>query len=338
MAKLEASVITTYRCMNRCFMCHIWQHPTTEQEEFHPSLLEKLPDLAFCNITGGEPFLRDDLEDIIRILQKKAGRLVISTNGYKQDQIISLAKKFPRIGIRISLEGLAAANDELRGIPGGFERGKNTILELKKLGLKDIGFAVTLSDRNYRDMLELYRLADSLQVEFATAAVHNSFYFHKHDNAIQNQAEVVQAIRILIRKLLRTGKVKNWYRAYFNYGLINYIRGKPRLLPCRAGTDMFFLDPGGEILPCNGMEEKVWFGSMGNLHTASFSEIWNSQQAGNIREKVKTCPKNCWMIGTAGPAIKKNPLSPSLWVASHKLRSICRRENASKTPPPGSNK
>lgn len=316
--------------MNQCVMCNIWKHPTTEEEEFGPSLLEKLPDLSFCNITGGEPFLRTDLEDIIRIVQKKADRVVISTNGFMVDKIVSLAKKYPRIGIRISLEGLAATNDELRGIPNGFNHGKRTILELQKLGLKDIGFAVTLSDRNHKDMLELFQLAKRLNVEFATAAVHNSYYFHKNDNAILDQVEAAHSLEILIQELLRTWKLKNWYRAYFNQGLINYIHGKPRLLPCCAGTDLFFLDPWGEIRPCNGMEEKIWLSSMGNLHTSSFDEIWNSPQAKAVKDKVRTCPKNCWMIGTAGPAIKKNPLSPTLWVIFHKLRTIFKRRSASK--------
>jgi len=36
---------------------------------------------------------------------------------------------------------------------------------------------------------------------------------------------------------------KSWFRAYFNWGLINYIKGKPRLLPCEAGLVNFFVDP-----------------------------------------------------------------------------------------------
>ena len=47
------------------------------------ALVKKIPDgLKFINITGGEPFLRDDLEDIIEIALKKTERVVISSNGY----------------------------------------------------------------------------------------------------------------------------------------------------------------------------------------------------------------------------------------------------------------
>lgn len=319
---MEAAVITTYRCTNKCHMCHTWKFPTEEKEEFPPSLLEKLPSLAFCNVTGGEPFLRDDIGEITRICLRKARRLVISTNGYFTDKIVDLAKSDNRIGIRISIEGLPAANDELRGMKDGFDHGLRTLLELKRLGLKDIGFGITVSDRNAKDMLELYYLAKFLKVEFATAVVHNSYYFHTTDNTIANTEEATHHFEELIRELLKTWRVKNWYRAYFNYGLINVIRGHPRLLPCRAGTDVFFLDPLGEIMPCNGMEKEIWYESFGNLHQKTFEEIWNSDKAKKVREMVGNCPKNCWMIGTASPAIKRNLLKPTVWVLKNKFRSL----------------
>jgi molybdenum cofactor biosynthesis enzyme MoaA len=47
-------------------MCHTWRHPSKKDEEFKPDLVSKIPDgLKFINITGGEPLLRDDLEQIL---------------------------------------------------------------------------------------------------------------------------------------------------------------------------------------------------------------------------------------------------------------------------------
>lgn len=317
---MDAAIITTYRCPIKCYMCNIWKHPTKREEEFKPSLLEKLPQLDFANVTGGEPFIRDDIQEILRILGKKAKRIVISTSGFFTEKILDIAKKNKNIGIRISIEGLPAANDELRGIKDGFDHGLRTLLELQRLGFKDIGFGITVSDRNARDMIELYQLAKGMNVEFATAAVHNSYYFHKYNNKITKKDEVIACFEELIRDLLKGKRIKNWYRAYFNYGLINYIRGNKRLLPCEAGTENFFLDPWGEIRPCNGMEENIWFESMGNLHEKSFEEIWYGEKAIQIREKVKTCPKNCWMIGTAAPVMKKYFMKPTSWIIKNKVR------------------
>ncbi|MEM5843297.1 MAG: SPASM domain-containing protein [Candidatus Aenigmatarchaeota archaeon] len=66
--------------------------------------------------------------------------------------------------------------------------------------------------------------------------------------------------------------------------------------------------------PCNGLDETNEENNMGNLNLQSFKEIWHSEKAKRIREMVKNCPKNCWMIGTASPAIKKNLFKVLVWV------------------------
>ena len=92
------------------------------------------------------------------------------------------------------------------------------------------------------------------------------------------------------------------------------------MLPCEAGTTNFFIDPWGEVYPCNGLEEKYWKESMGNIHNADFLTIWNSEQAEAVRQKVRTCPKNCWMVGTASPVMHKYIKHPLRWSIANKLR------------------
>lgn len=306
----------------RCQMCNIWQNPTDKKEEIKAADLKTLPRLKFINITGGEPFVREDLDEIVEECYRHTDRIVISTSGWFDDRVIALAKKFPKIGIRISIEGLSQKNDELRGHAGGFDKGLRTLLALRNMGLKDIGFGCTVSNHNSRDMLALYDLSRSLNMEFATAAFHNSFYFHKADNKITNRDEVCRNFETLINRQLKEKSPKSWFRAFFNMGLINYIEGGRRMLPCEAGSANFFIDPWGEVFPCNGMEDKFWKESMGNIHNAPFMEIWNSEQAQRVREKVRTCPKNCWMVGTASPVMHKYMRQVAPWVLRNKLRSL----------------
>jgi len=319
----EALIAVTYRCNAKCHMCNIWQFPSAVQQEVTPEDLDKLPaGFRFANITGGEPFLREDIEELISVVLKKTRRLVVSTNGFYTDKILRVAEKFfPRVGFRISIEGLPAANDALRGLENGFDHGLRTLLRLRHLGLRDIGFGITVSDRNAKDMLELYELADAMGLEFATAAMHNTYYFHKFDNAFQDADMISAQFRELARRLLRTRRVKNWFRAYFNYGLANFVRGNQRLLPCEVGTDLFFMDPFGEIRPCNGMEA-----SMGNIKRQGFEEIWNSAQADQVRRQVVACTKGCWMVGSAGPAMKKRLGVPARWIVRNKLRQLLGRD------------
>jgi Fe-coproporphyrin III synthase len=312
---MEALICVTYRCNAKCHMCNIWKDPTTKKEEITIEDIKKIPDgLDFANITGGEPFLREDIEEIVRIVLSKTKRLVISTNGYYTEKIVALAKKYPRIGVRVSIEGLPKANDELRALKDGFDHGLRTLIELHKLGLKDIGFGITVNDKNAKDLLELYHLAKWLGLEFATAATHNTYYFHKFDNEFKDKKAVTDEFKELVKELLKSKKPKEWFRAYFNYGLINFINGNKRLLPCEMGTDVFFMDPYGEVYPCNGMN---W--SMGNIKKHSFNDIWNGEKAKEVRNKVKTCNKNCWMVGSAAPAIKKEKMRVLKWILKNKF-------------------
>lgn len=301
-------------------MCNTWKYPSKLEEEIGIEVYEKLPFMKTINVTGGEPFLREDIDDIVRVLKRKTKRLVISSNGFFTERILKLFEKHRDIGIRISIEGLPKANDELRGIKDGFDRGIRALIELHHMGIKDIGFGITVSDRNAKDMIELYYLAKMMKLEFATAAIHNSFYFHKFDNRFEPPEVAIEEFKKLIYELLKSSNIKDWFRAYFNYGLINYIKGNPRLLPCEMGSDSFFLDPNGAILPCNVMEE-----SMGNLKEKSFDEIWNGVKAKEIRQKVKNCQNNCWMIGSVSQQMRKYIHKPIIWILRHKFlrRPIC---------------
>lgn len=318
---MDGSIIVTYRCPMRCKMCNIWDNPTSPQEEFQPELLNKLPRMKSVNITGGEPFVREDIEEIVKVLLTKTDRIVFSTSGYFSDRIIALARKYPQLGFRISIEGLSCKNDELRGRSGGFDKGLRTLLELRRMGIKDIGFGITVSNNNSADMLDLYELNRNLKMQFATASFHNSFYFHKYDNKVTNIDEVCANFDELIQRLMHERSPKSWFRAFFNLGLINYIKGGRRMLPCEAGSENFFIDPFGNVLPCNGMEASCWYEMMGNLHeSATFDEIWNSDRAKAVRDKVAHCPKSCWMIGSVSPVMKKYITCVAPWVLKNKLR------------------
>lgn len=102
----DTSIILTYRCPMRCQMCNIWKNPTNRQEEIKAADLKSLPQLKFINLTGGEPFIREDLDEIVEECYKHSPRIVISTSGWFEDRVVALAKKFPNIGIRISIEEL----------------------------------------------------------------------------------------------------------------------------------------------------------------------------------------------------------------------------------------
>ena len=199
--KLNGTVIVTYRCNARCTMCNRYKAPSKPDEEISIETIKKLPKMYLTNITGGEPFIREDLPDIVRELYKKSDRIVISTNGFFTDRIIRLCEEFPKIGIRISIEGLEQTNNEIRGLEDGFNKGYSTLKKLVEMKHPDVGFGMTVQDKNAKDLVALYDLSNELGMEFATASLHNSFYFVEAKNIIKDRTMVAQEFENLINNI-----------------------------------------------------------------------------------------------------------------------------------------
>lgn len=325
--KLNGTVIVTYRCNARCTMCNRYKCPSKPEEEISIETIKKLPKMYFTNITGGEPFIREDLSDIVRELYKKSDRIVISTNGFFTDRIVKLCEEFPNIGIRISIEGLEETNNEIRGLKDGYNKGYTTLKKLREMGMKDVGFGMTVQDKNAPDLVPLYKLSDEMGMEFATASLHNSFYFVEAKNIIHDRPMVAQNFEDLINELLNSNSPKKWFRAYFNHGLINYIYGQKRLLPCDMAFDTFFIDPYGDVMPCNGTKDKE---VMGNLNECnSWEELWSSDKAEQVRKRVRKCDRQCWMIGSVSPAMHKYIWKPAIWVIKHKFLRFFKKKKYS---------
>jgi len=313
-------------------MCYIWKHPTKKEEEMTPDMIAKLPEgLGRVNLTGGEPMLRDDIEEFVKILRQKADLVEISTNGYFTDKIIKIAERYPtKVMFRISIEGLPRLNDELRGIKNGFDHALRTVLELGKTKVKDYGFGVVICDKNAPDLLALYDLCTQLGVEFGNSTMHNSWYFHKYDNKLEDKELAVRIEKEFIKALLQSRRTdlrkraKDWLRAYFNLNILKHLEDEGNILEsCCAGTDLFFIDPFGNVLPCNGTEE-LWV--MGNLKTQTWDEIWNSNQAKEIRRRVSECQRGCAFIGTARFDLKRHPWKPLSWIIKNKLKLKLNRD------------
>ena len=321
---IQGSLITTFRCNAQCNMCNIWKFQTNPNEEIDASYYENLPAGLRINITGGEPTLRRDIDKIFEILYPKSRLLELSTNGYNTAKIVELANKYPNILIRVSVEGLPKINDAKRGIKDGFDHALRTMLELKKTKCKNIGFSVVVAPDNNEDLLHLYDLCVALDVELGNSAVHNSWYFHKEDNQIESEKALEQHEKFV--KALLTSKrrhlkdrLKDYGRAYFNRSIHRRLRGdtdeyRP---PCGALSDFFFIDPWGNVTPCNGSSEE-W--KLGNIKEDSLENILASDKAREAMEKVRNCKRNCTFIVTERHDMVRRPWVPIMWILKNKWR------------------
>jgi MoaA/NifB/PqqE/SkfB family radical SAM enzyme len=295
-------------------MCNTWEHPSDKTKEIRVSDLVTLPEMVRLNITGGEPFIREDLGEILDVMKKKAKRVVISSNGMLTQRTLDVMSRHKDVGVRISFDGIGETHNEIRGVKHIHQKALETLKGLKTLGIKDLGMAVTVSDRNARDLVPLFKLAEENGVELATAILHNAYYFHKEDNRIEDKELVERELMNLMREFLRSPRPKNWFRAYFTKGIADHMRGRQRAFKFTMAKDSFFVDPYGDVRPCNVMNF-----TFGNIREKSFQEIWGSPEAEEARKRVDVCSENCWMIGSVGHLIRRRFWVPLGWIAGNKL-------------------
>lgn len=320
---IDAVVAVTYRCDSRCNMCNIWQLPPGE--EMAPAEYRRLPrSLRDINITGGEPFLRDDIVEIVKTLHEHCGRprIVISTNGFERRRIMHAAPALMKIGrsvgLAVSLDGIGEKHDEIRGIPGGFDKVVETLTQLRTIGYRNVRVAFTAQRDNVKHLGAVYDLSRQFGFQFTMVVAQNSeFYFSTADNQTVEPFDLAGELRYVMRKELLSMSPKRWLRSYFYSGVIRYNVSKERILACRAGRDSFFLDPEGSVYPCLTLNRL-----MGNIRKQSFEEIWDSPKAREVCAAVDGCREPCWMICTARSAMQRRPAGPAKWIAANWLRLL----------------
>lgn len=310
-------IATTEKCNLRCTMCNIWK--TENPYDLSLENFEKLNNLKYINISGGEPFLRSDLEKIIKILKKNNpnSSIIISSNGFLTNQIVALMKKLmfvdKNIGIRISIDGTKEFHNQIRGVANSFENAIQTVKQLKQNNINNLGLAFTISDYNKNELIKVYKLSKELGIEFSMSSVQNSeIYFSKSDNTIVFDKNLENQINFIIYDQLKSYNIKKWLRAYFDYGLLHYLKNKKRLIPTDSGAFSAFIDSSGFIYPSNLINEKI-----GNLNDTNLN---NLHYKNNTQEHFSIC-------NTRG-SMKKYFYKVIYWIIKEKIKLFFKYENS----------
>lgn len=303
-------------------MCDIWK--IKNFPELAVSEYEKLPTtLRDINISGGEPFLRTDIADIISVITKRIpkARMVISTNGFMPALIEAQMKKIlkikPDIGIAISVDGYGDMHEQIRKIPNAWEKDMETVERLQALGMKNIRLAFTILPENVQDFGKVYDETRKRGIQFTHAFAQSSEHYFggiSIDNVPDLKELKKQYIHIMNSEL-KTWSPKRWVRAFFAHSLYTFSIEKRQVFSNDPGTKFFYLDPRGVVYP-----SVVHTYPMGNIQNYStWGDLWYSERAHQAREKVRTVGRPAWMICTARTAIKKNPHKVACWIVKNKV-------------------
>jgi Fe-coproporphyrin III synthase len=300
----HAIIAVTLNCNSRCIMCDIWKNRIPH--ELAPNDFLKIPSsLIDINITGGEPFLRRDLVDIIANMKKAApsARLVMISNGFMPHRAAQDLPKIKAIdssfAFRVSMDGIGEAHDKIRRIPGGFEKILKTIEIARSAGIHDLGISFTVIDQNVREIPKVRAFAQKNNLEFSiTVATNSVIYFGSGKENLRptNPKLLDKNLADLAKSHFKRLNPKEIVRGWFVKQLLRYIQTGKRALPCDAGQGFFYMDSIGNVYTCH---LKPWI--MGNIKTNSLDEIFGHNR---FAREVAAC-NACWMVCTSKSMMKK---------------------------------
>ncbi|MBU1864475.1 MAG: radical SAM protein [Candidatus Omnitrophica bacterium] len=302
---LSLTLRVTNTCNLQCKMCNIWKHNAPSEltlQEYTKIFQSIKGKILWVTFDGGEPFLRDDIDEIVVLAYQYIQPHVINilTNGTLPhiiiDKVSTLAQKCPdtHIIVNISIDGIGQQNDEIRGCSGITERVLQTYYGLKNLSYSNlsIGINTTISKFNVSHIADIIKYCLSLKPDsyVLEIAEQRAEFYNIHDDVRPSLTECLESLDILQRELKqkvfkRYGKIVNILRRHYYTFVKKTLQKKKRIIPCLAGTASARLLPNGDIWCC-GVREKP----MGNIRYEGydFKKIWLSECSDRIRKEIQT--------------------------------------------------
>lgn len=299
-------------CMFKCKMCYIWQRkdvPAMSFEkikEFINALAEFTEGKAEINFVGGEPLLRKDIFDLIAVSSKHGIRTSLCTNGYLIDY--EMAKRLSELGLKalsISLDSLDEyTHDMLRGKAGSFKRILQAFEHLSGFTSEEfkVNIQTVITGQNLTGLAEIARWVQKSNVVCGVyymavvepLGVYDCDDWRKKEPYKtlwpQDYKDVNRVIDELIKmkSLEPHSKITNSVSQLkaFKY----YFEDPDRFLKkisCNLGEYTLNVDHVGDFSACFSV------GVIGNICKENIKEMWYSEKAFQLREKMKQCKKNC---------------------------------------------
>jgi MoaA/NifB/PqqE/SkfB family radical SAM enzyme len=175
----EASIKLTENCQSRCVTCDYWKHRWKDSFSTDQAIqfITRLGEIGITTLrfTGGEPLLRRDLFQVLTSIDSAPFQTIgIQTNGLLLRKYAQTINDSPITHVSISLDGVGARNDAIRGIPGYFER---ALAGIQLLEEKTIIIAMTLNSLGTADLQELINIVQRYHGFLACNLPDNRLYF-----------------------------------------------------------------------------------------------------------------------------------------------------------------
>jgi len=274
-----------YTCNLRCQMCPFWRRPdeellTLDEER---KMLDSLADLgvSYMGFEGGEPFLRKDLPDILRLSHSRFHTSLVS-NGWMLKEHIGQVKDYVDL-LFVSIDGIGETHDRLRGVKGSFSKAKEGIRAAADY--VHVSLNSTITSENCGEVEMIVDLARELNVSV-------SFQIAYDYSTAEKMSPSRLKLKSAIEKLLEMKKSgapiiesKEYFEAVINswYNGISW-KCKPWLT--------VNIDPSGRVvLPCYVLNE---YTGSGKVWEMDMRKAWNSVKW-ETYESCNKCALSCYL-------------------------------------------
>lgn len=254
--------------------------------------------------------MRKDIAEICHLFLKnnKIKTLSIPTNGLvplfiegETKKILQMAQG-RKVFVNVSLDGTEKTHDNIRHVPGAFEKAIESYDLLAKLKKEytnlSVGISITVFNKNYKD---LFQLLDELKTLTPDLENLNLSFLRGHP---KNPDHKLPSRESLVRMYGHITELFSANRSLTSRTIDNTIfrlkietlHKKTQILTCQAGRLLGVVDANGDVRLCELLPP------IGNLREAPFKEIWQSRKAEIGREKIANhqcwCTHECFLFPT----------------------------------------
>lgn len=312
---LNLTLSVTYRCNSRCKTCNVYTRKAEELslDEWDSVFTGYGKRLFWATISGGEPFLRNDLADLVCRLYDRCTPAIINipTNGLLTDRIVSMVRQIAahcsksQIIINVSLDGIGKDHDMIRGVSGGYERAVETFIKLKSLENHNlsVGIHTVISVFNVDKIPMIHdKLVGLGPDSYITEIAEQREELQTMGTGITPSAgDYEKAIDYLLEKLRtdvfgKVGRLTRAFRILYYQMVKRVLLEKKQIIPCYSGFASAQIAPDGDIWMCC-MEADV----IGNLRNDGydFKKIWISEAAKRSRARIKKGQCHCTLANAS---------------------------------------
>jgi MoaA/NifB/PqqE/SkfB family radical SAM enzyme len=299
-------VSVSFRCNSKCRTCDVWRKPNDDMtvEEWRQIFAKLGHTPYYLTFTGGEPFLRADLHELI-IAGAELCRpevITVPTNGLltkrihdQVDQICTTATH-TQIGINLSLDGIGQEHDMIRQVPGNWDRALETWQALKELQTRHDNLVLSVhsvvskfNTRRIREIVEGLEFLepDSYITEVAEERVELDTVGWDITPAPEEYAPIADFLSDRVRVGTRQRTLTRFtqaFRAQYYQLAKRILQEQTQVIPCQAGWASGHIAPNGDVWTCCVRAEPV--GSL--RHTGyDLRPIW-FERAGELRRLRKS--------------------------------------------------